>query len=108
VNICYNKKGHAWLDRRVIRRRAQVYFNLTRKLKCPLGSVNTLLLFHNSLSVYMFHFYSCSVNYVEIVTSFVQWFTLGKSELVLLVTSNLCISDEVHWTEVQSSFKRLT
>jgi len=48
------------------------------------------------------------MNYVPIVTSFIQWFILGKAELVLLVTSNLCIPDKVQWTEVQSSFERLT
>jgi len=42
------------------------------------------------------------------VTSFVQWFTLGKAELALLVTSNRCIPDKVYWTEVQANFERLT
>jgi len=32
----------------------------------------------------------------------------GKAELALLVISNLCFPDKVHWTEVQSSFERLT
>ena len=42
------------------------------------------------------------------MTSFVQWFTLGKAEVALVVNSNRYIPDKVHWTEVQSSFERLT
>jgi len=56
----------------------------------------------------MFHFCSCSINYLVIVTSFVEWFNLGKAEFALLVTSNRCIRDKLYWTEVQSHFVRLT
>jgi len=107
-----NKIGQVWIDSNVILRRAQVYFDLTRKLKCILY----LRIFYWSFTIpYQFECYYFAV---AVWTAYRLWLKdlhwncnvvyPGKALHSLFVTSNRHIVDKVQWTVVQSRFECLT